>query len=337
VRFRVPACILLSGLVAPLGCGDDIPTIDPVDRDAGVRCSAGDPPTPPPSGFDGDVADLDAGPPVDSGPPAMSFGCPSGQICQRGFCIPACTNDQQCGAREMCAEGVCVERTTPMEDAGMDAAPDAGPDPCEGTVCVAPTPVCTVVGTTPTCVACTTEDTSICADTMPVCSASNTCVQCTEGDMTQCGGPAPICDIADGSCRAFTETGGGLCAACNTSADCVEGRVCQRLSDRGDERVCLDACVESACANPAFRCDLTLGESGLCVPQLNACSSIRAMIDNRSCLEDSECVPLGAPAPENACQGATPPDTPGVCRVACGGMFACPTGFTCTGMFCTPL
>ncbi|MEM9070458.1 MAG: hypothetical protein AAGE52_18275 [Myxococcota bacterium] len=183
-------------LALSVGCGDSVPNLPDLPRDSSVECTASGTPT------DGGTAQL----------------CPSGEICLRGRCYAACDNNNQCGNRQICNDGVCVAGA--RGDAGVDAGFDAAPDPCEGVVC----------------------------EGAEICHPSGECVQCL--DRTSCDPANPICDLAFGVCQPFQP--GLVCAPCGEDFDCDGDRTCQLLEE--GERVCLAACSDEIPCARGFRC-----------------------------------------------------------------------------------
>lgn len=330
LRIGAPTLMALTWIA---GCGgDDVPDFDQRDGDAGVAECTEETPVPTrrrdsgsgggdeDSGSGGEDAGMaeDAGADgmggggkgedagggggdMDAGRPRTGSGCDPGEVCLRGRCYPGCSGDGDCLAREMCLGGVCVARTMPAVDAGME---DAGRvDPCAMVTC----------------------------DMGLVCHpASGTCVQCSDSNRDACGGSTSICDVARGECRAWSP---GVCSACNVAADCAgivpaggDGR-CELLTSPSLERVCVIPCTDMSMCPRGQRCD----SDGYCVPQIGSCTNWRAAATGLSCDSDDDCVPLGTTPFSGTCSGT--------CRHPCGVLEDCPDSFnTCQdGMFCATI
>ncbi len=324
---------LVCSLAFAAGCTGD-PSFPTPARDSGIQCSpsinatgrdasTGDASVTEGGLADGGTADAsmsmaDAGTTAEAGggtleagssSGALDQGCPTGQVCLSGHCVPQCMSDTDCSIREMCdSRGVCVARTTPLPEGGVDAG---GPtDPCTGVVCDS-----TMGG--------------------PVCHPlTGTCVQCQ--DRSDCGGGAPICDMAYGMCRAFTGTV-PPCSPCNTDLDCMntDGSVagtCVARTMPYLEQVCVPDCDSAGACPPGMACDMGTNK---CFPKVGSCTGFLSALSMRSCTADADCVPLGAAAAPGTCSlpaGAPP----GVCLQPCGTPNQCPAGFICDGSFCHP-
>ncbi len=226
------------------------------------------------------------------------LACPSGQVCLGGRCYPACDDNAQCADRQVCRDGVCVEGARP--DAGPpDGGMDAAVDPCLTVMCEAPL----------------------------VCHPTGACVECV--DRPDCGPAAPICDLAYGTCRVFAAD--EICAPCNETLDCDGGRRCVNLPAQG-ERVCLSPCDAGESCPAGFVCDRALGA---CKPRLGSCTSIRNALARLPCMEDADCVPIGATVPADICRGEDPAaGLPGRCVQLCGTSDQCTSGFNCSDGIC---
>lgn len=257
-------------------------------------------------------------------------GCRVGEICIEGRCYESCSSDRDCGPREMCSpSGACVRGT---RDAGT---PDSGPvDMCRGVSCTAP----------------------------QVCEPrTGTCVDCTEGTVGaapgepgRCSAFNPICDIANGRCHAL---GPAQCTPCNTSEECnapdgsFTGTCVLRETLGVREQTCVPPCAEGACPDglvcSTVRDLVTDTDVTGCVPPIEMpCTNWLAAIAGVSCLEDSDCAPLGATRAvyPGACAGADPTADPvvmGTCLQPCGETEHCfnaPLGAQCIGsgvaLFC---
>ena len=266
----------------------------------GILCACNDVPNFPPIERDGGMQCGPGGEGMDPVP------CPTGEVCLGGRCYAECEDDAQCANSQVCEDGVCVDGEkpdagTPVEDAGTDSGP---PDPCDTIMCDE------MPGT-------------------PVCHPSGTCVQCTT--VEHCSPAERICDLAFGTCGTFMA--GRTCAPCSDSSDC-EGatEVCtERPAQR--ERVCLAPCTDGTCPR-GFSCNAM----DFCEPRIGTCTNIRSMVENKPCLEDTQCAPLGTTIRENTCQGEDPgTGAMGQCRHPCGDDNHCVGGYTCDGMFCQPL
>lgn len=246
------------------------------------------------------------GPPVDAGIECSEdVPCPSGQVCLSGQCFASCTATS-CGPNETCgATGACIPR--PPVDAGPpDAylAPDAS-------------------------LACSLDCESI-SPTEPVCRF-NACVECQIA--VDCvGALGPLCDLGGGVC---TEQDRSVCAPCDTDENCPAGGVCltRAVSGVDYERVCVLPCDAAGACTAGFAC-----QAGNCVPSGGAtCTSYRAAREVPvSCLDVSDCVPLGA---EILGVTGTARCEEGTCVIGCTGASQCPAALgltTCTDGICVP-
>jgi hypothetical protein len=234
--------------------------------------------------------------------------CPSGQVCLSGRCYDECGGDADCGRTEMCVSGSCIPRTMPRPDAGPA---DTGPaDPCEGVMC---------------------EGADMCHPTGGV------CVECLD---RTCAAGAPVCDLAYGTCVTFRPR---HCAPCNVDGDCTDPVSGVSYGDcvmRADpyEKVCSPTCTDRTECPPGLDC----GPDGRCQPRVGSCTGFLAAADLKPCMEDTDCVPLGAIAASNQCQGEVPATadggagTPGTCRQPCGVPSDCAIGTVCVSEFCVP-
>ena len=123
----------------------------------------------------------------------FSSDCEGGQICEAGLC-GACSEDSQCGFREVCMDGAClIPPCQSNDDCGFGE-------------------VCREDGE---CVSCVTNEDCV----VGVCSPMNTCVECL-GDGDCEGG---LCDPAANACvqcLADDDCGDGTCVegACQAAA-----------------------------------------------------------------------------------------------------------------------
>jgi len=194
------------------------------------------------------------------------FGCPTGQYCKDGWCIPDPCNPKTCPSGQICKAGLCI-------------------DPCINVTC----------GKYETCVKGACVDQS-CYNPQNKCAAGKTCVQgvcqadpcyqvscnaneyCLDGscvrscDTIQCGA-GEVCEVVKGSdgkpqaqcvkddcakqtCGSGYVCLGGACVVdpCNT-VKCETGQVC----DPATGACVADPCEKVTCP-ASFRC-----EEGMCV------------------------------------------------------------------------
>jgi hypothetical protein len=59
--------------------------------------------------------------------------CGANEICQNGICVPECVNDNDCGANEICQNGACVPAPECAGDGDCD-----GNEICDDGVCLCP-------------------------------------------------------------------------------------------------------------------------------------------------------------------------------------------------------
>jgi len=334
------ACLLVLGALTlgATACSSGTPTFPIYPEDSGWQCSpTGAIPTPGPAdagtadsgaadAATGDAGLADSGL-ADSGladsgladsgtsdggpgdpPPAVDAsaplpGCPMGEVCLDHRCYPTCRNDDDCATSEQCdADGACVPRTRPRPDAGPV---DSGPtDPCDGVVCMDPTPVCNSL-------------TGVCQP----CGLAST--------LTSCNPRTQVCEIARGRCSAFDPaTLSDTCAPCNASADCAGGATCL-TRDTPVERVCVPSCdLATPCPQ-----GLTCNASGVCLPLVGSCFEWRGAADGRGCANLAECAPIGAALTNVGCQGLAG-GTSGLCETICSTSADCPPNIDCFMGFC---
>lgn len=338
VLRRIVAPSLAIACLLGAGCGETPVAPDPPDPDDRRECVAGG------GAPSDDAGDMDGGAGT-----TEPLGCPAGEICVQGRCYASCTEDSDCGPREVCgSNGACQRGDGPEPDGGpppMDAGPS---DPCDTVTC----------------------------DPGLVCHPlSHECVDCTEDFVTMIGadgncgiGVTPVCDIANGTCHAITPA---PCAPCNFAEQCATmdmtfiGMCVVRDVMDWREQVCLQVC-DGVTPCPA---GLACSAGGFCEPPLGlSCTTWRRARDRAMCLADDDCniastrgrsifftqtcegemVPApsdgGIVDPDAGPPDAGPPPVPGRCVQPCGTTADCfdaAGGQTCsdTGMgltFCVP-
>jgi len=269
--------LLASSLLLALGCGDDsAPPPSPFDAgpDAGAEASDAGP------RFDGEVPDIDAGPPRDTGPtpdtgPRPDAGPdggpdagpdPSCYLPDGGFDFCACALDEctegSCGGGEVCLEDGCGRRVCQRQGARCVDEDDCAP----GASCASTSfgGVCTRDGdcTDPRdCPLGFSCDDGTCVDRRLACSTSSDCpygFRCS-----QHSGAANFCFKAfrrcanDGACQpdelCVDVDGDGMreCRPSEGIADCDTNDDCVVACDGAD-------CTCGAVPDPTFvvRCQL---------------------------------------------------------------------------------
>lgn len=221
--------------------------------------------------------------------------CPEGQVCALSRCYGTCAGDEDCSARERCAQtgalsGLCVARGEPLPS-----------DVCEGKLCPADTPVCHPV--------------------------SGQCVGCTQA--SHCTPELPVCDRGLGQCVARAE---GVCAPCNDDQDCAatddeRDLRCVALEEPF-ERVCLVAgCASDTDCPPIFEC---LPGPRACVPRRGSCTAVRAAQEQRACEDHRACSAHGLPSESpyaGTCHGER-------CAFGCVTSQECPGELVCAPPVC---
>lgn len=240
------------GVLLLVGCDESQTPPGPPDEDVARECVPAATPT------------AEAGAGMDGG---AALACDSGEVCIAGRCYAECTDDAQCGPREMCANGVCVRRVGPMPDAGgMDSGPGM---PCDGVMC---------------------PDPEVCHPLTGVCGAcSEATVNAPDGTPGACPGLQPICDIANGRC---VERMPRQCAPCNVNEECDPGDgsfngECVTRDVMGfREQVCLQICDDMMNPCPAgLDCS-----AGHCQPFIGAsCTTWRQAVSRAACISDVDC------------------------------------------------
>jgi hypothetical protein len=160
--------------------------------------------------------------------------CPNNQVCDRGICVPPCSNTEfPCAPGDTCVEGLCVEKAC----VGVDCAPG---QTCKGGVCAGPCDgvkcpggqVCRVGRCVDPCDGVTCDADRVCVG--GVCVPSCKCAGCASGK---------ACDVSghclDTSCVGKTCGATELCAA-GTCTDRCAGAVCP-----AGETCTAGACVEA--------------------------------------------------------------------------------------------
>lgn len=223
-------------------------------------------------------------------------------------CTTSATGDS-CPDGQVCLDGACFPRCSQNEECALnercedgacvvDEAPtlaDAGlPEGCARLRCAAPTPACHPVAVQ--------------------------CVSCQLAE--QCGGAAPICDAGRGVCVPWEAK---ACGPCNTDLDCpLEAPSC--LETGTGERVCLRSCDAASC-EAGLVC-----RDGACRPATGTCTAFRSGRDQSACVEDADCVPLGASPIDGQCAEVAV-DTR-VCLQPCTATAQCELGLECLGSLC---
>ncbi|MCB9533078.1 MAG: SpoIID/LytB domain-containing protein [Myxococcales bacterium] len=110
----------------------------------------------------------------------------------------------------------------------------------------------------------------------------------------------------------------GICAACETDADC--GAATDRCLVLADGQRCGRACSESFPCPDAFECVSDGAGGAQCVPSTGGCPELAAEV-GCSCESDADCDATGARCLD------------GVCGADCTRGLACPAGAVCAAMY----
>jgi hypothetical protein len=214
-----------------------------------------------------------------------------------GICGEACSDDSECPATKWCAGGVCVPKTKNGEPipnvapVNGDCTPANGARVCASGVCDEADDRCGLVngadcGPPPTDALCRSE-------------------RCFPAD-NKCGLPEGEPCLGDGDCRTNVCSDTGVCATCESDADCggpTSGKVCDTL-----QKLCRDGCR---------------GTGGNGCPEGRRCTSTDDTIGRCvECEADSEC---GDATSGRVCDEGT-------CKDGCRGSEgnSCPEGQKCS-------
>jgi len=259
-----------------------------------------------------------------------------------------CNADSECGAEEVCAEGVCRTRPTGEGACWTNAQCDAGlvceggdSCPCGVSGCTATPGYCGLAG------ACCLTDKE-CGDGVCVAGscqekpAAGSCFadsDCTDGKI--CAGAA-LCECGSTSCKVPTTPGTCLDAAevvCQTHNDCDDGWICLAGVACGVQ-VTPEQCYLDAHCGPTGQCD-----GGVVCPQGETCEAPTqkglCLTKPVACTTDSECKPglrcaipdtYYCPGEDDPVEGVCVPELDEGCwnNDDCSGQLRCASEFICT-------
>ena len=154
--------------------------------------------------------------------------CPVRQVCDRGVCLEACTQELGCGAGFVCSDrGACVDDAcaTVTCPAGRVCRGGTCREPCEGVTC--PTnQVCRVGRCVDPCAGLTCEGDQVCV--AGVCQTRCPCHRCGAGESCFTDGRCRPTDCATVSCPEGFYCAGGTCRDACAGAVCPNGGACVR-------------------------------------------------------------------------------------------------------------
>jgi len=242
--------------------------------------------------------------------PCNAGSCPSGEVCDAGFCVPdtlgdPCSSASDCVATQVCRDSVCRAGCQSAADCTTGEVCDAGacvPKPCSvasdcqsGQVCVGGV--------------CLGDDGSSCTSNA---QCANTCIAGVCAPQSDPGGSCDVSDDAD--CTAA--------ATCSTSGICLlpDGQACTGNSE------CIHTCIAGVCS--------PLGGFGdACDTNDSAdCAGGASCIGN-VCSADP-CASISCPANQR-CTAGTCYDCPALDCVACNLSRDCGVGMVCRASSCT--
>ena len=163
-RVAVRLCLALA-CAATTGCGDDIPTFDPLAVNTDLECGR-------------------------IGEDMSEVSCGAGEVCVGGRCYDECSSNSACISPETCVDGVCSLGTASRRDAGADGDVVL----CDGQPC-GPGERC---GPDGTCVECLSSDdcvTGVCNTAIGQCAtpSGDVCSPCTSD--AECGSGTSCVDL----------------------------------------------------------------------------------------------------------------------------------------------
>ncbi len=311
-------------------------------------------------------------PPTVSDPCESDADCPEGR-CRFGACRPVCEEDLDCGARQICSDGICVP--PPECNADVDCARgftcNAGLCRCTGDDACALNQSCTQgrCQTRPRCT--TTEDCpppQRCEVTQGLClRPCQSSVDCGPGldpqvalALYQCtqGTCARRC-LGDATCGTGLVCQDGLCEAaqCESFGDCPSGRYCtSALFGRCEAYTVCDPSSDAPAQCPAnhdcrpfgpadcppgFPCETTAicRELPLCFVDDDCQAALPGQLGAASFCRDNHCQPSTRCTEDADCPDFTSGDPAacvgGVCVPGgCRGHADCPAPLACVAGAC---
>jgi MYXO-CTERM domain-containing protein len=152
--------------------------------------------------------------------------CPRNQVCDRGVCVPPCSDSEfPCSPGDTCVNGFCVEATcaTKTCDAGKVCKGGVCAGPCDGVTCPKGQ-ACRIGRCGDPCEGVTCGADRVCDG--GVCVPSCKCAGCAAGKTCAASGACVETGCSDKTCAATEVCAGGACVDRCAGAVCPRGQTC---------------------------------------------------------------------------------------------------------------
>jgi uncharacterized protein (TIGR03382 family) len=152
--------------------------------------------------------------------------CPGKQVCDRGVCVPPCSDSEfPCSSGDTCVNGFCVEATCANKtcDAGKVCKGGVCAGPCDGVTCPKGQ-ACRIGRCADLCEGVTCGADRVCDG--GVCVPSCKCAGCASGKTCETSGACVDAGCANKTCGATEVCAGGACVDKCAGAVCPRGQTC---------------------------------------------------------------------------------------------------------------
>lgn len=154
--------------------------------------------------------------------------CPSGEVCDKGTCVPACSGEVGCPPDEVCnGAGYCVDPACLNVDCptGQKCVSGQCVGPCDGVVCPYGQ-ICLVGACKDPCAAITCDADQICV--LGACTEKCQCAGCAATETCQPDGACLATPCVGKTCNAGEHCApDGTCVDDCADAKCPTGQICQ--------------------------------------------------------------------------------------------------------------